>query len=188
MLLKILWSIFYIATLSKIRVIFMADINSFHSKKAPVVNLPKNLNILTILTIVGSSIMAVSALVTPFVLSISTTIMDKLNTDTAKKFTNKQLQDFEQARQLMALQKEHMIPLMLISLVGCALCFTGAIMMRKLKKEGFWYYVSGQIIPFIGASFILCYAQFSSIWNFLVVMISFLFISLYNKQRHFLVN
>jgi hypothetical protein len=164
----------------------MADIDSFSNKTKTYEPIPSKLNVLTILTIVGSGIMAVFAIISPFAYDFYLAMLD--NPKALSKLSNRQLQDFEQARQLILLQKTHMIPLLLISLLGCGLCLAGALMMRKLKKEGFWYYVSGQIIPFIGTSVILGYSQFSSIWNFLIVMISFLFISFYNKQRKFLVN
>jgi hypothetical protein len=41
-----------------------------------------------------------------------------------------------------------------LGLAGCLLCLAGALMMWKLKKIGFYIYVLGQIIPFIG-SFLL---------------------------------
>jgi hypothetical protein len=41
-----------------------------------------------------------------------------------------------------------------LTIIGCALCFYGALLMRKLKKTGFYIYFIGQIISIVG-SFIL---------------------------------
>lgn len=49
----------------------------------------------------------------------------------------------------------------MLGLAGCILCLAGALMMWKLKKIGFYIYVAGQIIPFIG-SFLMISANTGS--------------------------
>ncbi len=43
----------------------------------------------------------------------------------------------------------------ILALAGCVLCLVGALMMWKLKKIGFYTYVLGQIVPFIGSILML---------------------------------
>lgn len=38
---------------------------------------------------------------------------------------------------------------LILGLVGIALCFWGAVKMRNLQKQGFYFYVAGQLIPMI---------------------------------------
>src|SRR5579872_1100417 len=41
---------------------------------------------------------------------------------------------------------DNRLPILIITLLGCALCFFGALQMRQLKKVGFTIYLLGDIV------------------------------------------
>jgi hypothetical protein len=53
---------------------------------------------------------------------------------------------------------ENKVPIMIISLIAAALCLFGAVMMRKLKKDGLKLWMTGELLPiasnlvFLGAA------------------------------------
>jgi hypothetical protein len=146
--------------------------------------LPSMLNVLTILTIIGCSILFLFSLASPALINLSKNMMDKAGTS---ELSPKEIADMEKGRVALELTEQHMVPLMALSIVGIVLCFIGALMMRKLKKDGYWLYLAGQVVPFLGGLFILGTAQFSGFSSFLIPIISLVFIILYTTQRKYLV-
>lgn len=144
------------------------------------------LNVLTILTFIGSAYGLYST----------------LNSFLSGK---KALEDFEKAQEKLAeapawakkfagpemheiLVKslDNKIPLLIIGLVGIALCVYGAIEMRKLKKQGFMLWLIGEVLPYIGMTIFIGGIFFQT---FLVYFMIFplIFIILYFFQRKNLV-
>jgi hypothetical protein len=80
-----------------------------------------------------------------------------------------------------------MIPLITIGMFGIVACFVGALWMRKLKKEGYWVYVTGEILPIIGSFILLGTAQFTDWKSYLQLVIPIVFVTLYSFQRKYLV-
>lgn len=80
-----------------------------------------------------------------------------------------------------------MVPIMVTGVIGIILCFLGALMMRKLKKDGYWLYVAGQLIPFIAGFILMGTAQYNSVGSFLVPVIVLAFIVMYTSQKKYLV-
>lgn len=77
-----------------------------------------------------------------------------------------------------------MIPMMIVGLVCIILCLVGALWMRKLKKDGYWIYVAGELAPILAGLFIMGTAQYTSIWSVLFgVGIPATFVVLYTLQR-----
>lgn len=149
--------------------------------------LPQGLNVLTILTFIGCSIFGLFSIFTPMILKFSLKMMDKA-ASSGNELTTKQMEDMEKSRHAIEVSQANMIPLMIIGLIGIALCFWGALMMRKLKKDGFWYYVGGQILPIVGSIAITGLSQFTGVMSYIFMLIPFLFIYLYSRQRKHLVN
>jgi hypothetical protein len=82
-----------------------------------------------------------------------------------------------------------MIPLMVIGFVSIALCVLGAVWMRKLKKDGFWIYVGGELLPVVGNFILLGTDQFTGVSSVVMaVAIPLVFIALYFRQMKYLVN
>ena len=150
-------------------------------------SLPQGLKVLTTLTYIGCAVFGLFTLFTPQITKFSLAMMEKA-ASSGSEMTEKQLSDLEKGRQAIELTQAHMIPIMLLSLVGIILCFAGAYMMRKLKKDGFWIYVAGQVLPLLGNFAILGTAQFVDYKSFGALIIPVIFISLYARQRKYLVN
>lgn len=110
---------------------------------------PEMVNVLTILTFVGSGIAIISAIYNFFNAEHAyQKLLDSRESfermpDTFKKLVGPD--PIEMARRSM----ENRIPLTLLSLVAAVLCIVGAIQMRKLLKQGFYVYLIGEILPYI---------------------------------------
>ena len=146
--------------------------------------LPSMLNVLTILTFIGCSIFLLFSLATPALMKFSREMMEKANTT---EMTPREMEDMEKGRKAIEMYEGNMIPLMAIGIAGIVLCFIGALMMRKLKKDGYWIYVAGQVVPFLGSILILGTAMFTGASSYIFPVISLIFIVLYTTQRKYLV-
>ena len=150
--------------------------------------LPSGLNVLTILTIIGCSIFGILILLTPVINKFFTNLMDKA-VSSGQELSTKQLADIEKGRAAMELAKQNMIPLMIIGMVGIILCFVGALWMRKLKKDGYWMYVAGELAPVLAGFILMGTAQYTGVASIIVgTAIPILFVIFYSLQRKHLVN
>lgn len=163
-----------------------ADILNFDENMKP--KLPSGLNVLTILTFIGSAVFGLLTLLMPFLYKFLIGMMDKA-VNSGKELSAKELAAMEKSRSLMELSQQNAIPLTIIGMAGIILCFVGALWMRKLKKDGYWMYVAGEIAPVLGSVFILGTAQYTGVSSILLgVGIPILFVVLYTLQRKHLVN
>jgi hypothetical protein len=144
----------------------------------------QTLNVLTILTFIGCGIFGLLTLATPALTGFYKKMMDKA---AQGDLTLEQMEKLRKGREAMELAEHNMIPLMVIGMVGIILCFIGALMMRKLKKDGYWLYLAGQIVPFVGNLIILGTSQFQGVGSFVAPLIILVFIILYTTQRKYLV-
>ena len=149
--------------------------------------IPSSLNTLTILTFIGSGLGLIFILLTPMINKFFLGMMDKAQTS-GKDLSAKELSDIEKGRSLIELTQANMVPIIIISILSIALCITGAIWMRKLKKDGFWIYTAGEILPVIGNFILLGVAQFTGVVSVIFgVGLPVLFVVLYALQRKYLV-
>ncbi len=163
----------------------MEDQLTFNDQTKPA--LPSTLNVLTILTFVWSGISILLSLSSPLLLKFSRTMMEKA-TSSGQEFTTKQLEDMEKGRQAVDLAQANLIPSMIAGVIAAVLCIVGAIMMRKLKKDGLWIYLAGEILPLIVAFLLMGTKQFTGIWSVLIaVAFPVLFIILYLTQQKVLI-
>lgn len=161
------------------------DVLNFDQNAKP--KLPSGLNVLTILTIIGCSVFGLLTLFTPMINKLLLSFMDKA-TESGRELSAKELADIEKGKAAIELSQQNIIPLMSVGLVGIILCFVGALWMRKLKKDGYWMYVAGEIAPLIAGLFIMGTAQYTSIWSVIFAAgIPLLFVILYTMQRKYLV-
>lgn len=145
------------------------------------------LNVLTILTFIWCGISALYTLAMPTINDFLLKTLDKA-ASSGKEFTAKELSDMERGRAAIELSNQNMIPLMVVGIVCIVLCFLGALWMRKLKKDGYWLYVTGELAPIIAGIIILGTSQLASIWGILIgIGIPVLFVILYTTQRKYLV-
>ena len=145
--------------------------------------LPSGLNVLTILTFIWCGISALLTICMPLINDLLLKLFDKMAA--GKDFSAKEVADLDKWRAMVAITQQHMVPLMVVGLIGIALCFVGALWMRKLRKDGYWLYVAGEIAPVIAGIFIMgTTIDVSTIGEFVVPAV---FVILYTLHRKYLV-
>ena len=148
--------------------------------------LPSGLNVLTILTFIGCAFLGLFTLCLPLLYDFGLKAIDKA-TSSGKEFSAKELEDFAKSKAAIELGKQNMIPQMVVGIVCIILCLIGALWMRKFKKDGYWMYVAGELIPIVAGFLIVGTVQFDGIKNILLVTcIPVLFVILYTLQRKYL--
>jgi hypothetical protein len=147
--------------------------------------LPSTLNVLTILTIIASSLGFISTFWTFFRAQANLDAMIKAqdNMDKLPDWVRKLSgpHPVESARAML----DNRLPVLVISLLSVALCFMGALQMRKLKKVGFSFYILGDIVSFATGIFI-GFDILTTITGGFVIGFTLLFIILYATQLKYL--
>ena len=162
-----------------------SDVLEFAQGQKPA--LPSGLNILTILTFIGCGLGIIFVIATPALNKFFLSMMDKAQSS-GQELTTKQLEDMQKGKAVIQLTQANMLPIMLISIVAIILCFVGALWMRKLKKDGFWIYTTGEILLPVGSFIVLGMAQYTGVVSVLFGLgLPLLFIILYAMQLKYLV-
>jgi hypothetical protein len=148
--------------------------------------IPSMLNVLTILTFIGSGLGAISAITGYFTAAGNyerqLQLQDKM-ADMPAIVKNMMGPDpVETARK----QLENRFPIMLLTLVGALLCLYGALQMRKLKKAGFPIYIIGDLVPFLAIFIFIGMGMLSGFAMIFAVVITIVFIILYATQLKYL--
>ena len=105
--------------------------------------------------------------------------------ESGQQMSPKDMEKIREANAQLEIVEKNMIPYIAINVLGAGLCLFGAVMMRKLKKDGYWLYIAGQVLPWVGNILVLGVAYFTGqMMNTLfMLMITLLFIVLYTTQR-----
>jgi len=147
--------------------------------------LPTGLNVLTILTFIGCAWELYSN-TSNFLGGKKSLEEFEKNQDKlaeapawARKFAGPEVQE------MMQQALDNRVPLLIIGMVGTILCLYGALQMRKLKKEGYFLWLVGEILPYVGTAIFLP-VFFNTIFVYFCI-IPLLFIILYTMQRKHLV-
>lgn len=147
--------------------------------------LPTGLKVLTILTFIGCAY-DLYQVISSFLKNNAATLreFDKAQEQIkdapawVKNFTGPAM------RELLQQSMDNKVPLLIIGLLAVGLCIFGAIEMRKLKKQGYYLWLIGEILPFISvAIFVPAFYQ-TFLKFFLIVPI--IFIILYSVQVKYL--
>lgn len=148
--------------------------------------LPSGLNVLTILTFVGCAIELYNV--------VSNFLQGRKGIEELEKAQEK-LADAPAWAQKMAGPEimemakkayENRLPLFIIGLIAVGLCLYGAIEMRKLKKQGYYMWLIGEILPW-ACTVIFIGGVFFKTWIAFMMIIPVIFILLYTLQRKYLV-
>jgi len=159
------------------------DLLNYENSNEPKIS--STLNVLTILSFIGCGIMLLVSVFTPMIMNFSKKMMhDSLNSG---QLSDKQIADIQKAMPGIEVMSQNMVPLMIVGIIGVVLCFIGALWMRRLKKDGFWIYIAGQIVPIIGGVILLGKYQFPDAKSYVWLLIPIVFIILYAGQRKYLV-
>ena len=153
--------------------------------------LPSSLNTLTILTFIGSGLLSIlggfwqyaraDKGVEDLEKAMNSPDFDKMP-DFAKKMMTPEA--LEAAKQAAA----NKMPILILTLLGGVLCIVGAAQMRKLKMQGYYIWLMGEIVPAICMIFFVGKAAYSGWGPMIGWAIALLFIILYTMQRKYLVN
>ncbi len=160
------------------------DMLDFNEGDKPI--LPSSLNVLTILTFVGCAIGLLGGFWQFFTAEKSYREMVKMQDQLdqlppmMKKMMGPDM--LETSRKTM----ENKVPMLLLALVGVALCIYGAVEMRKLKKQGYILWVAGEFLPIIGAVFFIGAGMFSGFALF-ALLFPVIFLILYSVNKKHLV-
>ena len=145
--------------------------------------LPEMLNVLTILTFIASGIQAIYAIwgviKPPPSESELQNMQDKIDQapDLVKNFTG------SHAVEIIRKTMENRIPLMVINLAAAALCIYGALEMRRLKKQGYYFYLIGELVlPVIAMVVLIGLSLYGSFTLVSSLFIPVLFLILYATQ------
>lgn len=153
--------------------------------------LPTGLNVLTILTFIGCGLQLLGT-VFGFLgaeknYNERDKVMSQVNSGEMPGWAKAMMPDPAKYEEMVTKAYENKIPIFVLGLVAVALCFYGALQMRKLKKQGFPVYVAGQILPFITSALFMGSMAMSGTFFMVGVAITILFILLYFMQRKHLV-
>ena len=144
--------------------------------------LPTGLNVLTILTCIGCAYELYSS-VSNFIkgrkaIEEMEKAQEQLATapSWAKKMMGPDMMEF------ITKSFENRIPLLIVGLIGTALCIFGALEMRKQKMQGYYMWLLGEVLPWVGVILFTGTILFKTfiVW-FLILPI--VFIILYTVQR-----
>jgi hypothetical protein len=167
----------------------MADLNQAANKEnwlEEPKKLPSMLNVLTILTFIGNGLGFFSAFYSYFSAASNydkvVQAQDKIDQmpDWAKKMMGPD--PVGNARRML----DNRLPIMLLTLVGCLLCFYGAWEMRKLKKTGFTIYIVGDIVPFISLFIFIGASALTGFTGIFTLIIVVVFVILYATQLKYM--
>ena len=153
------------------------------------VSKPKGLlNILTILSIIGS--------VLGYLTSVVGFIGAKKNYDDYKAlFESGKMNEmpsfmkaFVNADAIVLYQKmfEQRIPILVIGLISSTLCLYGALEMRKFKLQGYYVWLIGEVLPYV-TTFVLIGSMAFSGWSLISLLIPAALIGLYTSKKKELV-
>lgn len=146
------------------------------------------LNILTILTIIGS-ILSILFAVYGYMTVQQTYVTMRENFESGKfEKVPGFMKGMMNAEAVERMQKmyENRMPIAILSLVAAILCLYGAIEMRKLKKQGYIFYVIGELLPVLTAVLFIGVGSFSGL-GLISLIIPVVFLILYTIYRKDLV-
>ncbi|MEO6405663.1 MAG: hypothetical protein ABIY51_08300 [Ferruginibacter sp.] len=153
--------------------------------------LPSGLNVLTILTFIGCVFQLGGGIFTFLNAKKSFDEKDKIiaqmQSGEMPKFVRSMMGDPAHFEELVTKSYENRLPILIISLVAVALCFVGAMQMRKLKKQGYLLYVIGELLPFLSMALFIGVFSMSGVGFMIGACITLLFIILYTTFRKNLV-
>ena len=152
-----------------------------------------SLKTLTVLTFIGSGLQFFSSIWQFFQADKGVEALEKVANDPSMM---EKIPDFlkkaysPEAIEAARVAAANKLPIFILSIIGVVLCTVGAIQMRKLRQQGYYLWLIGEIFPLIGMILFLGKAAFAQS----PLMLAFgygilaLFVILYTLQRKYLIN
>ncbi len=153
--------------------------------------LSTGLNVLTILSFIGCAIQLLTVGWQYFSAKNSfeqkDQMIEKMSSPDMPAAAKAMMPDMTHFEEMITKAYENRLPILILGLVATALCFYGVLEMRKLKKQGYLFYVIGELLPFISMILFLGAFSLTGFGFYLGAFIALLFILLYTMQRKYLV-
>lgn len=146
-------------------------------------SLPVAMNILTILTFIGSGVQLLGGVFNYFMLAYSVKSMERVESLQRQPGIKEFRGFFKWSYASTLRQFEHRTEMLIIISIAALICIYGAFQMRKLKKQGFVFYTVGEILFPLATLILIDF--WSSAFSFFVAAI---FIVLYSVQRKLLIH
>lgn len=150
--------------------------------------LPGMLNVLTILTLIGCGIAYLSTCYSYIAGNDPQKQIDKLNETREKAGDGFWGKMIDSSIDIMQKSYENKNLLLISGLIFATLCLIGALQMRKLKKTGFYYYLIGELGPFVIMAGLFGSSFFSAVTLLFGALIAIVFVILYSTQLKYLEN
>lgn len=157
-------------------------LNDFDNAK-----LPTALNVLTILTIIGCVILLLSE-IWGFSTAKKSYEQTKELIESGKLSEQPKFLQNMMTPEMLAMQKKRVdnkLPILILGLVASGLCLYGAIEMRKRKKQGYTFWLIGEILPVITTLLFIGTTAFSG-FGLLFWLFPIIFIILYTVNKKYL--
>lgn len=147
--------------------------------------LPTGLNVLTILTIIGTILFGFISSLWGFFTAKQSFEKTKEMIDSGKMDEAPSWAKGFITPEMLAMQQkmmENKLPILILGLVASALCLYGALEMRKRKKQGYILWLIGEILPF-GTTLLFIGTQAFSGFGLIGVLFPLVFIILYTVNK-----
>ncbi len=170
----------------------MTDINEIKDhlnlENKDMQSLPQMLNVLTILTYIGSGLGILGGIYNFFTICTSVAAMENLGDMSETSGLGKTMGNFvEGAMMLAQKQCDNKLIILIATLVGCGLTIYAAMLMRNRKKQGFNIYVVGELLLPVLSIVLLGSGAMSGMLLMTGLLFPIIFIILYFTQRKNLV-
>lgn len=168
----------------------MTDLNeikdTLNLEEHDIKKLPQMLNVLTILTYVGSGLGILSGIYSYFTICNSVETFEELEGLSSMDGLAGRM--MEGAMELATKQCDSRLLILIATLAACALTIYGAMQMRNLKKQGFTLYAVGELLLPVVTIILLGSGALSGMLMATSFVFPIIFIVLYFTQRKYLTN
>jgi len=145
------------------------------------------LNVLTILTFIGCGFGYVSGIYNLLFAKNPQKEMEELERQREKLGDNPLVNNIVDSGMEMAQKTwKHRYELLICTFVFTTFCLVGALMMRRLKKTGFYIYLVGEIAPVIVTAWLLGFSLVGGISTGFAAVVALVFVILYSTQLKYL--
>lgn len=149
--------------------------------------LSTGLNVLTILSFIGCGI---QLLVVGWGFYSAKTsydqkdkMIEQMNSASIPAAAKAFMPDMAHFEEMIIKAYENRLPILIMGLVAFGLCLYGVMQMRQLKKQGFLFYVIGELLPFVSMVLFIGTFSLAGIAFYFSAGLALLFIFLYAMQR-----
>lgn len=153
--------------------------------------LPSGLNVLTILTFIGSAAQIIGSIYQYMTAKTNydkkDEILQQMDNPDAPAWAKGMMPDRETFINLVTKAYENRVALLAVGIISALLCIYGAMEMRKLRKQGFTFYAVGEILPLIATAVLMGFGYLSGFNLVVGAGIPILFLVLYSMQRKHLI-